>query len=185
MTDTSTAPGPIPRGPIPRGLAVTACDWAAETSVTAAGNGAGTIVNALVKAYPSVRFRIAAPPSALAVLRGSVLDPDALATVRLVPRSGPAPSAAEGTLLLAHALHWLPDEDAVQLLTEVKGGPLVLVEQVSSPDPEDLEYDLRLRCAFGSGLRSAERVAELVAKAGLRVELVRDIGWNHRIWRIA
>lgn len=161
---------------------VTAHDWAAEPAVTAAGNGAGTIVNALVRAFPGLKLRVAAPPSALAVLRERILDPEALATVDLLPQAGPVPPADGGTLLLAHALHWLPDEDAVQLLSEARGGRIVLVEHVRSADPEDLEYDLRLRCAFGSGLRTEARVGELAERAGLRVARVRDVGWEHRLW---
>ncbi len=63
--------------------------------------------------------------------------------------------------MLAHALHWLSDDDAVQFLAD----------------------DLSLRCAFGSGLRPAEDVAALLAKAGRQVTSVRDVGWSHRLWQ--
>lgn len=53
-------------------------DWSSVGSVTAAGHGAGAVVNTLLKVFPELRARIAAQPSALRVVRERVLDADVL-----------------------------------------------------------------------------------------------------------
>ncbi|MFI6499552.1 SIP domain-containing protein [Nonomuraea typhae] len=154
-------------------------DWAGAGTVTAGGNGAGSVVNALVKAYPSLRVRIAAPPSALGALRERVLDPGVLPRVELVPSTRPVGGE---TVLLSHVTGWLPDEDAVQVLAEIgrESGTVVLVEELRS-DENALEH-LRLACTFGGGLRTAAEMAGLIARAALQVRKSRDIGWGHRLW---
>ncbi|MCY0921530.1 MULTISPECIES: hypothetical protein [unclassified Streptomyces] len=44
---------------------------------------------------------------------------------------------------------------------------------------------LWLASAFGSGVRSEAAFAELVARAGLSVRELTDIGWDHRLWVLA
>ncbi|MGX2993783.1 SIP domain-containing protein [Streptomyces sp. JNUCC 64] len=175
---------------------VTAHDWASAGTVTAAGHGVGALANALVKAVPGLRMRIAALPSALRVLRERVLDTDTLDRVDLVPGTGPVPGGGD-TVLLSRLLDWMPDEDAVQALREAAagladGGTLLMVEQVrpegAAPgDPaafEDIDaalHHLRLTCAFGSGVRTAAALADLAARAGLSVRASHDVGWDHRL----
>ncbi|MEU1279199.1 SIP domain-containing protein [Streptomyces sp. NPDC005805] len=167
-------------------------DWSAVTELTAAGHGAATVVNALVKAHPELRVRIAAMPSALRVVEEQILDADVLPNVELVPTTGALPQDPE-TLLLSRHLEWLPDEDAVQALTEAgralaDGGTLLLVEMVTAADEDDVDallHHLRLKCAFGSGVRDAEQITSLAERAGLTVRAVTDIGWDHRMWELA
>ncbi|MYR61882.1 hypothetical protein GTY54_38680 [Streptomyces sp. SID625] len=45
-------------------------------------------------------------------------------------------------------------------------------------------HHLRLKRAFGSGVRDAEHVARLAEPADLTVRTCRDIGWDHRLWVI-
>ncbi|QES52880.1 phage tail protein [Streptomyces venezuelae] len=169
-----------------------AYDWSAVDVLGASGNGAGTVVNALVKEFPGLRVRLAALPSVLGVLGGQILDPEVLPRVELVPQTHPVPSGA-GTLLLCRLLEWLPDEDAVLTLAEAAaalpaGGALVLVEQVEAADPDDIDavlHHLRLTAAFGSGLRSVKDVTALAERAGLAVRDCRDVGWDHRLWVLA
>ncbi|MER7824928.1 siderophore-interacting protein [Streptomyces sp. NPDC096097] len=169
-----------------------AYDWSAVDVLGAAGNGAGTVVNALVKEFPGLRVRIAALPSVLGVLGGEILDPEVLPRVELVAQTHPVPSGA-GTLLLCRLLEWLPDEDAVLTLAEAAAalstdGALVLVEQVEAADPDDIDaalHHLRLTAAFGSGLRSVKDVTALAERAGLTVRACRDVGWDHRLWVLA
>ncbi|MGW6985375.1 SIP domain-containing protein [Streptomyces sp. NPDC054932] len=166
-----------------------AYDWSAVGVLGASGNGAGTVVNALVKEFPGLRVRLAALPSVLGVVGGQILDPEVLPRVELVAQSHPVPSGA-GTLLLCRLLEWLPDEDAVLTLTEAAAalpadGTLVLVEQVEAADPDDIDavlHHLRLTAAFGSGLRPVKDVTALAERAGLTVRACRDIGWDHRLW---
>ncbi|WP_030771755.1 MULTISPECIES: siderophore-interacting protein [unclassified Streptomyces] len=169
-----------------------AYDWSAVEVLGASGNGAGTVVNALVKEFPGLRVRIAALPSVLGVLGGEILDPEVLPRVELVAQTHPVPSGA-GTLLLCRLLEWLPDEDAVLTLAEAAAalptdGALVLVEQVEAADPDDSDavlHHLRLTAAFGSGLRSVKDVTALAERAGLTVRSCRDVGWDHRLWVLA
>ncbi|MCS0637499.1 SIP domain-containing protein [Streptomyces sp. LP05-1] len=168
---------------------VGAYDWAALSSLTVAGNGVGSLVNALVKAAPELRVRIGGLPSALRVLEERVLDTEALSRVELVPSAGPVPAGTE-PLLVSHLLDWLPDDDAVQTLAEVAaglpaGGTLLLVEAVRPGDLGDVDvalHHLRLLSAFGSGLRSVAELEELAGRAGLVARDRRDLGWDHRLW---
>ncbi|MEO3976452.1 siderophore-interacting protein [Streptomyces sp. CAU 1734] len=164
-------------------------DWSSVTELTAAGHGVGTVVNALVKEFPELRVRIGAMPSALRALEEGILDTDVLPRVELVPQSGPVPRGG-ARVLVSHLLDWLPDEDAVLALAETAGalpagGELIMVEQVTAADTDDVDatlHHLRLKCAFGSGVRSAEHIGALAERAGLVARECRDIGWDHRLW---
>ncbi|MFB7028945.1 MULTISPECIES: SIP domain-containing protein [unclassified Streptomyces] len=164
-------------------------DWSAVTELTATGHGVATVVETLVKEFPELRARIVAMPSVLRVLREAIIDEDLLPRIDLVAGSGAVPSGTR-TLLMSRQLEWQDDEDAVHTLSEAAAslapeGTLLLVEQVATGDPEDMEavlHHLRLKCAFGSGVRDAEEVAALAAAAGLAVRSRADVGWDHRLW---
>ncbi|MFF8507192.1 SIP domain-containing protein [Streptomyces sp. NPDC015492] len=164
-------------------------DWSAVTEVTATGHGSASVVNALLKEFPALRARIAAMPSVLRVLSDQVLDTDVLPRVELVARSAGVPDGS-GTLLISRQLEWLADEDAVHTLAEAAAGltpdgTLLLVEMVTGADADDVDavlHHLRLKCAFGSGVRAADEVSALAERAGLVVRERRDIGWDHRLW---
>ncbi|MFD0422321.1 SIP domain-containing protein [Streptomyces parvus] len=165
-----------------------AYDWASVTSLTAGGHGVGTLVNALVKAYPALRVRITALPSELRVLREEILDTDVAPRVELSPRTGPVPHGGS-TVLVSRLLERLADEDAVLALSEAAGalpadGTLLLVEQTrpAGPDEDAALQHLRLACLFGSGLRSQEELEALTERAGLRIRRREDVGWDHRLW---
>lgn len=172
--------------------AVDAYDWSRTPRLTAVGQGAGAVANALLKAVPSLRVRIGALPSELAAVAEHALEEKVLPRAELVPQSGLVPPDAEA-LLLCRFLERLPSDDAVFALREAASalpphGPLVLVERVMAADPDDLDdalHHLRLTAAFGSGLRTEHEVAALARAAGLRVESCRDIGWDHRLWSLA
>lgn len=171
----------------------TGWDWASTASVTVTGNGAGAVSNTLVKAFPDLRVRIAALPSVLRTVADRVLETDVLPRVELVPCGGAVP-AGDPAVLLVKLLDQLPDEDAVLTLREnaaalAQGGTLLLVEQVEGPDgvTGDVEaalHHLRLKAAFGSGLRGEGEFAEMAVRAGLTVRSCRDIGWDHRLWEL-
>ncbi|MEV6396661.1 SIP domain-containing protein [Streptomyces sp. NPDC051907] len=168
-------------------------DWSSVASLTAIGHGSATVVNALVKAHPGLSARIAAMPSVLRTLKEQVVDTDVLPHVELVPQSGPVPPGGADTVLMSRLLEWLPDDDAVHVLRETAAaladdGTLLLVEQVAAADPDDVDavlHHLRLKCAFGSGVRAADHVASLARRAGLSVRACQDIGWDHRMWVLA
>ncbi|MGV9691540.1 SIP domain-containing protein [Streptomyces sp. NPDC003444] len=164
-------------------------DWSAVTELTATGHGVATVVETLVKEFPELRARIVAMPSVLRVLREAIIDEELLPRIDLVAGSGTVPAGTR-TLLMSRQLEWQDDEDAVHTLSEAaaslaEDGTLLLVEQVATGDPEDMEavlHHLRLKCAFGSGVRDAEEIAALAGSAGLAVRSRADVGWDHRLW---
>ncbi|MET8608942.1 SIP domain-containing protein [Streptomyces rubiginosohelvolus] len=165
-----------------------AYDWASVTSLTAGGHGVGTLVNALVKAHPTLAVRITALPSELRVLREEILDTDVAPRVELSPRTGPVPHGGS-TVLVSRLLERLADEDAVLALSEAAealpaDGTLLLVEQIRPADPDEdaaLQH-LRLASLFGSGLRTQDELEVLVERAALRIRRREDVGWDHRLW---
>ncbi|MER7913560.1 SIP domain-containing protein [Streptomyces sp. NPDC096068] len=164
-------------------------DWSAVTELTATGHGVATVVETLVKEFPELRARIVAMPSVLRVLREAIIDEELLPRIDLVAGSGAVPAGTR-TLLMSRQLEWQDDEDAAHTLSEAaaslaEDGTLLLVEQVATGDPEDMEavlHHLRLKCAFGSGVRDAEEIAALAGSAGLVVRSRADVGWDHRLW---
>ncbi|NEE11459.1 phage tail protein, partial [Streptomyces sp. SID7499] len=71
----------------------------------AGGHGVGTLVNALVKAHPALRVRIAALPSELRALE-QVLDSDVAPRVEPVAQTGPVPHGGS-TVLVSRLLERL------------------------------------------------------------------------------
>lgn len=166
---------------------LSAYDWSSVDSLGAAGHGTGSFANALLKAFPGLRVRIAAMPSALRLLREGILDTDVLPRVELLPDSTLLPPAGDRTLLLTHQLEQLPDEDVHQLLADTAerlpaDGRLLLVEETVQADSPSPLPQLRLRCAFGSSRRLPEEVTALAEKAGLRLVEDRPLGWDHHLW---
>ncbi|MGW3387495.1 SIP domain-containing protein [Streptomyces cinereoruber] len=166
-------------------------DWPSVTELTATGHGVATVVETLVKEFPELRARIVAMPSVLRVLREAIIDEELLPRIDLVAGSGAVPAGTR-TLLMSRQLEWQDDEDAAHTLSEAAAslasdGTLLLVEQVATGDPEDMEavlHHLRLKCAFGSGVRDAGEIEALAARAGLTVRSRTDVGWDHRLWTL-
>ncbi|GHA87598.1 SIP domain-containing protein [Streptomyces termitum] len=166
-------------------------DWPSVTELTATGHGVATVVEVLVREFPELRARIVAMPSVLRVLRETILDRELLPRIGLVAGSGTVPAGTR-TLLMSRQLEWQDDEDALHTLSGAAAslaadGTLLLVEQVATGDPEDGEAvlrHLRLKCAFGSGVRAAEEIEDLAGRAGLAVRSRADIGWDHRLWTL-
>ncbi|WP_433829937.1 SIP domain-containing protein [Actinoplanes sp. CA-015351] len=172
---------------------ITAYDWSESTALLAAGHAAGAALNAIGREHPHLALTVAALPSALAVLREQVLDAEVAERVELVATSGALPVRTGATHLLVRLLDWLSDEDAGHLLTEFAqalpaGADVVLVEEYRPADDddelEDIEQDLLMRAAFGSGRRSVSRIGELLGDSGFRVLTSVDIGWSHRVWHV-
>ncbi|MBB3094590.1 NADPH-dependent ferric siderophore reductase [Actinoplanes campanulatus] len=173
-------------------LIMSAYDWAGTGAVAATGHGAGAAVNAIARAHPGVELSLSALPSALTMVRDRVLDKEHTGHVELVPTSGAVVVRDGATHLLVHFLDWLTDADAAHLLAEFAralpaGTDVVVVEDVrpdGDTDVEEIENDLRLRAAFGTGRRTAEQVTALLETAGLRTVMSTDIGWSHRMWHL-
>ncbi|MFD9910125.1 SIP domain-containing protein [Streptomyces sp. NPDC059063] len=178
-------------------------DWSTVPYLTAGGHGAATLVNALVKEFPALHARIEVLPSEWRVVEEEILDADVLPRVEVLPQLERCPRGDGGLLLLARFLDRLSDDEAVGALAEaattlaVRGtGALLLVEYVSdgthvgdadadggpAADPGAVLRHLRLKCAFGSGLRTADEVTALAARAGLTTASCEGVGWGHRLW---
>ncbi|WP_067480299.1 siderophore-interacting protein [Actinomadura hibisca] len=168
---------------------LTSYDWSTVETLTSTGHGAASITNALLTAHPALKARITAAPSTLRLIRETILSPEILPRLDLLPQTDQAPPEGDTTYLLANALPWLPDEDAIHLLATTAArlpadGNLLVIEQTRTPDPEDTLHHLRLKCAFGSGLRTPSEVTELLTKAGLKVLTTQEIGWDNHLWTL-
>lgn len=95
------------------------------------------------------------------------------------------------------ACWWLEqftDEDALVALSDLAtqcqaaGATVILAERLRDTDElvhdHDAELDLQLLAAYGSGLRSAEEVESLVARAGFAIRDRQDLGWDMRSWEL-
>ncbi|MEW2582463.1 hypothetical protein [Streptomyces virginiae] len=110
--------------------------------------------------------RVAARPSAVRTVADRVLDSAVRDRVELVPGGGPVPAGGR-TVLLCRLLERVEGADGIEL------------------DTEAALRHLRLKAAFGSGVRTEGDFERIAAPAGLRVAARRDIGWDHRRWEPA
>lgn len=141
-------------------------DWSAYPAVTVTGAGAPEVAASLLDLHPELAVTV------------SIAAPQRVAT--------PALLAVEG-------LNQLPDVAAVDALAGLAtlaadaGADLMLVERVLDVDElhdHDVELDLKLRVAFGSGVRTLTEWQGLFAAAGLAATDDLDLGWDLRLWRL-
>ncbi|MFH0244607.1 methyltransferase [Streptomyces sp. HK10] len=162
---------------------VAAYDWESLGSVVDVGGGNGTLLTALLRAYPA--------------LRGTVLDqPDTAATARrtleaagLTDRGDAVPGdffealppGAGGYLLCAILHDW--DDDAARAILRRCGQAAgehgrVLVIEMTGPDggSPSTQMDLRMLAYFGGRERGVGELTALAARAGLRTVAVHHAG---------
>lgn len=95
------------------------------------------------------------------------------------------------------ACWWLEqftDEQALAALSELAAqcrsvdATVLLAERLRDTDEQvhdhDAELDLQLLAAYGSGLRSAQEVESLVARAGFAISSGQELGWDMRSWEL-
>lgn len=119
----------------------------------------------------------------------SLLDihPGLAVTVSIAPPE----QVATPALLAVELLDQLPDAAATGRLAELAAlaadadAELVLVERTLDVDElhdHDAELDLKLRVAFGSGVRTLGQWRALFAASGLPAGDGIDLGWDLRLW---
>lgn len=95
------------------------------------------------------------------------------------------------------ACWWLEqftDQQALAALSELAAqcrsvdATVLLAERLRDTDEQvhdhDAELDLQLLAAYGSGLRSAQEVESLVARAGFAISDGQELGWDMRSWEL-
>lgn len=167
-------------------------DWSAYGSIVAVGPAAGQTVASILRSHPGLTATVVDLPSALAVVREEVIEPAFADRLALVEQSPLAPLTAPGDAVLSVGLlKRLPDADATLVLRQLLAGPydeVLVVETSTAPgaelDEDLVEEDLRLRCAFGVGVRSADEIGALVQAAGGTVRAVLELGWGLHLLRL-
>ena len=151
-------------------------DWGSLGHVVDVGGGSGSLMVALLQAYPQLRVTVVDLPDPVEAARA------ALETAGLADRGEAVvgsffdalpPDA--GAYLLCAILHDWNDEAARAILrrcAEAAGSKgLVLVVEKVGPDGETVrtEMDLRMLAYFGGRERGATEIGELAADVGLRL----------------
>lgn len=156
---------------------ISAYDWGALEHVVDVGGGNGSLLFALLRAFPALRGTVfdlprAAPSARVAldaaglghrtdVVAGSFFDP--------------LPSGADGYLLTAIVHDWC-DEDARTILRRCaeaagRGGRVFVIEKIGTDGvTPNTEMDLRLLAYMGGRERNLDELAALIESGGCRVE---------------
>ncbi|MCW3157360.1 siderophore-interacting protein [Micropruina sonneratiae] len=142
-------------------------NWAGHAAVTVTGAGAPETAGSLLDVHPGLSVTVSiAPPEQL----------------------------TSSALLAVQALDQLPDDAAAERLAGLAaraadaGAELVLVERTLYVDElhdHDAELDLKLRVAFGSGVRTVGEWRALFEAAGVRPGAEVDLGWDLRLWPLS
>ncbi|WP_030671577.1 methyltransferase [Streptomyces rimosus] len=162
---------------------VPAYDWGALGRIVDVGGGNGTLLTALLTAYPGMRGTVFDQPETVRAARAT------LAAAGLADRGDTMagdffealPSGADGYVLSAVLHDW--DDDAARTIlrrcAEAAGtrGRVLVVERVGA-DGESVHtgMDLRMLVYFGARERGVAELTELAAGAGLRVAGVHQAG---------
>ncbi|KOG66634.1 methyltransferase [Streptomyces griseoflavus] len=162
---------------------VPAFDWGALGRIVDVGGGNGTLLAALLAAYPRLRGTVFDQPEAVRAARAT------LSAAGLADRGdavagdffGALPAGADGYVLSAILHDW--DDDAARTIlrrcAEAAGthGRVMVVERVGA-DGESVHtgMDLRMLVYFGARERGVAELTDLAGGAGLRVAGVHQAG---------
>ncbi|KAA6223311.1 methyltransferase [Streptomyces albofaciens JCM 4342] len=162
---------------------VPAFDWGSLGRIVDVGGGNGTLLAALLTAYPTLRGTVFDQPETVRAARAT------LAAAGLADRGDAVPGdffealppGADGYVLSAILHDW--DDDAARTIlrrcAEAAGarGRVLVVERVGA-DGESVHtgMDLRMLVYFGARERGVAELTELAAGAGLRVAGVHQAG---------
>ena len=158
-------------------------DWGSLGRVVDVGGGGGSLMVALLQAYPALRGTVVDLPEPVEAARAALSAAGLADRGRAVVGSffDALPAGAGGYLLCA-ILHDWNDEAARAILgrcAEAAGpdGAIFVVEKVG-PDGETLrtEMDLRVLAYFGGRERGVTEIGALAADVGLRVSAVLPAG---------
>ncbi|MFF4399799.1 methyltransferase [Streptomyces sp. NPDC001480] len=165
---------------------VPAYDWGSLGDVVDVGGGNGTLLAALLRAYPTLRGTVVDQPDTAAAAR------DTLAAAGLADRGDAVPGdffqavppGAGGYLLCAILHDW--DDDAARAILRrcaeaagTRGRVFAIEKTAADGESPDTGMDLRMLAYFGGRERAVGELTDLAAQAGLRTVAV------HRAGRLA
>ncbi|MEU6548882.1 methyltransferase [Streptomyces sp. NPDC046915] len=165
---------------------VPAYDWGSLGEVVDVGGGNGTLLTALLHAYPTLRGTVLDQPDTAAAAR------ETLAAAGLTDRGGAVPGdffqavpPGAGGYLLCAILHDWDDDEARAILrccAEAAGqhGRVFAIEKMGADgESPNTGMDLRMLAYFGGRERDTGELTALAAQAGLHTVAV------HRAGRLA
>jgi hypothetical protein len=162
---------------------VGALDWGTFGHIVDVGGGNGTLLIALLRAYPTLRGTVLDQPATVDAARAALAEAGVIdrADVHAGSFFDPLPPAADAYVLSA-ILHDWDDEHATLILgrcAEAAGadGAVVVVEK-TGPDgaSPSTAMDLRMLAYFGGRERSVRELADLAEKAGLSIKTAHQDG---------
>lgn len=162
---------------------VPAYDWGGLGHVVDVGGGNGTLLIALLRAYPALRGTLLDLPGATDAARQAFAAAGLAERAEAVSGSffEPLPQGAGGYLLMA-ILHDWPDAGAGAILrrcAEAAGadGRVFVIERVGADgESPGTEMDLRMLAYFGGRERGVAQIAALAEAAGLHLVTVHRAG---------
>jgi len=162
---------------------VPAYDWGTLGHVVDVGGGNGTLLIAVLQAYPGLRGTLLDLPGAVAAARQAFAAAGLAERAEAVAGSffEPLPAGAGGYLLMA-ILHDWPDAEAGAILRRCAAaagadGRVFVIERVGADgESPRTEMDLRMLAYFGGRERGVAQVAALAEAAGLRLAAVHPAG---------
>ncbi|MFE7134900.1 methyltransferase [Streptomyces sp. NPDC057638] len=158
-------------------------DWGRLGHVVDVGGGDGSLLGAVLSAYPSVRGTVVDLPGAAAAAKERFAAAGLGERAEAVAGSffDPLPAGADG-YVLSLVLHDWDDEAATAILRRCaqaagpRGAVFVIESTGSAGDAPHTGMDLRMLCVYGAGERGVAEFAALGAAAGLRVAAVHPAG---------
>lgn len=162
---------------------VPACDWGALGHLVDVGGGNGTLLVALLRAYPALRGTVFDLPATAVAARATLAEAGFADRGDVVAGSffDPLPAGAGGYLLCA-ILHDWDDAAALAILRRcaeaagTSGGVFVVEKVGAGGESPRTAMDLRVLAYFGGRERGVAALAALGAEAGLRVAAVHPAG---------
>lgn len=160
-----------------------AYDWESLGRVVDVGGGNGTLLTALLRAYPALRGTVLDQPDTAAAARKTLAAAGLTDRGDAVPGDffEPLPPGAGGYLLCAILHDW--DDDAARAILRRCGEAAgehgrVFVIETTGPDgvSPDTGMDLRMLAYFGGRERGVGELTALAAHAGLRTVAVHHAG---------
>jgi O-methyltransferase len=161
---------------------VSAYDWGSLGHVVDVGGGNGTLLIALLRAYPTLLGTVVDLPTAAEAARKEFAAAGLADRADSVAGSFFDPLPTAGGYLLSAIIHNWDDESARAILrrcAEAAGpnGAVFVVEKIGADgESPRTEMDLRVLAYFGGRERGLGELTALAADAGLRVAAVHAAG---------
>jgi len=159
-----------------------AFDWGAFGHVVDVGGGNGTLLVALLRAFPRLRGTVVDLPAAAGAARAALDAAGVAGRATAVAGSffDALPADADG-YLLCEVLHNWDDSDASAILRRcaeaaAPGGRVLVVERVGGEGPVDTARALLMLAYFGGRERTVDEISALATGVGLELVAVHGAG---------